>query len=353
MVDHRDATVDFIRLRGPSLPAQLAKHLSSNTLLASAVMSELVDKGKLKISKLKVGGSPLYFVPGQEEQLLKFLESLDEKDRRTVWLLQQKRVLRDSEQDPLVRVSLRQIKDFAVQLTVTIGDQSEMFWKYFAVADGDVHGLIETMLAPKKKVVESALVQEGQQQKLAGAPASSAKARAPRKRKAVEKPLTSITPVSPVTVPVSTGVVSSQAPIGVASSKVTVNVPLVPAAHPQVLPQAAPRSASVKTAGADAFFDVLLSYFAQNKIELVEHEIVRKNIEHDCVVKVPSPVGSLMYYCKAKRKLKVGELDVSAAFAQGQLRKLPVLLLAPGEVTPKGLELAQRLKCVTFARVQG
>jgi hypothetical protein len=250
-----------------------------------------------------------------------------------------------------------------VQLTVTIGNQSEVFWKYFTVADGDVHGLIEAMLAPKKRAVEPAAVQEGQQQ-LAGTPVPSVKPKAPRKRKVVEKPLMSVPSVSPVEAPVSgnvgsardqVGILASEpaasARVGVVPSKQAVSAPDVPSVHSQVLSQAASKGLPAKAGGADAFFDVLQAYFAQNRIELVEHEIVRKNVEHDCVVRVPSPVGSLMYYCKAKRKLKVGELDVSAAFAQGQLRKLPVLLLAPGEVTPKALELAQRLKCVTFARV--
>ncbi len=79
------------------------------------MLSELSSKKSLKISALKVGGSPLYYVPGHEEKLLQFIQNLNEKDRRTLELLKDSQVLRDAEQDPLTRVSLRQIKDFAVQ----------------------------------------------------------------------------------------------------------------------------------------------------------------------------------------------------------------------------------------------
>ncbi len=352
VVDQRDATVDFIRLRGPSLPAQLAKHLGSNTLLASAVLSELAGKGKVKISKMKVGGSPLCFTPGQEEQLLKFLESLDEKDRRTVWLLQERKVLRDTDMDPLVRVSLRQIKDFAVQLHVTIGNQTEIFWKYFAVPEADVHGLIERCLAPK--TMRQELVFPAEDAQVVKKPA--VKQRAPRKRKVVESPLTVAEIKDDAAIAVAAPVVRVDQEVRKITSPVTpivMSVPVVEVAVPREKPSSPNESSSSlgRAPSSDGFFNEIASYFSKHKIELVEHEIVKRNVEHDCVVRVPSPVGALTYYCKAKQKQKLGELDVSAAFAQGQLRKLPVLLLG-SEITPKAAELAQRLKCVTFSRLE-
>ena len=56
-------------------------------------------------------------------------------------------------------------------------------------------------------------------------------------------------------------------------------------------------------------------------------------------MKVPSAVGDLEYYCKAKSKKKITEIDLNAVFVQGQLKKLPVLFLITGDLTKKAQEL--------------
>jgi len=44
-------------------------------------------------------------------------------------LLMQKKILRDKTAEPIVRVALRSIKDFAVPLQVKINDNVEIFMK--------------------------------------------------------------------------------------------------------------------------------------------------------------------------------------------------------------------------------
>ncbi|MFH1276012.1 MAG: hypothetical protein ABIH82_02785, partial [Candidatus Woesearchaeota archaeon] len=67
-----DKILDFIKVNGPTLPTKVAKNINQQILFASAHLSDLVSRGKVKISKLKVGGSPLYYLPGQEDQLYPF-----------------------------------------------------------------------------------------------------------------------------------------------------------------------------------------------------------------------------------------------------------------------------------------
>ena len=81
-------------------------------------------------------------------------------------------------------------------------------------------------------------------------------------------------------------------------------------------------------------------------------EIIKKNSEMDFVLEIPSVVGSLQYYCKARNKKRIGDSDLSAAYVKGQFRKLPVLVLSPGELSTKAQEmLAKELNSVTFKKI--
>lgn len=308
-IDYREKALEFIRLRGPCVPVQLGKHMGMNSMLAGALLSELVSKGSLRISNLKMGGSPLYFVPGQEPELLKHLDLLQDVDRQTVQLLERHRVIRDNEASPLIRVSLRNIADFAVPLDVSYNQQKETFWKWFLCPDEETQRIIKGMLQPVKAPERPAPVpeqtvlqhvdgtQEAVQQEVQRAPSRPA--------------------------PVRTPAAESRAEVG---------------ERPDM--------------AGDPFLASLLAFFVKNNIKIVEQQCVKKRVEYDFVLKLPSGVGTLTYYCKAKAKRKVTDGDVSSAFVQGQLRKLPVVLLATGELNKKGQEMVERdLQGLTFKQI--
>src|SRR3989344_7962979 len=115
-MDVREKIIAFIKIRGPVLPVQVSKEIKLDILMSSAYLSELVSNKKLKISYLKIGGSPLYYAQGQEAKLQNFTSNLHEKEKRIYELLSQKKILRDNELEPLSRATIRQIKDFAVPL---------------------------------------------------------------------------------------------------------------------------------------------------------------------------------------------------------------------------------------------
>ena len=71
--------LDVLKEKGPSLPINIAKSLEMNSLFISAFLSELSSQNKVKISHLKVGGSPLYFLEGQEEKLEPTLNRIKQK----------------------------------------------------------------------------------------------------------------------------------------------------------------------------------------------------------------------------------------------------------------------------------
>ena len=128
-METRDKILEVINARGPVLPVNISKEIGSNILIASAHLAELVASNKLRISSIKVGSSPLYYLTGQEEQLQKYTGSLNDKEKKAFDLIGQSKILRDSEQEPVIRVALREIKDFAVPLTVNFDNNKEIFWK--------------------------------------------------------------------------------------------------------------------------------------------------------------------------------------------------------------------------------
>ncbi len=129
----KEKILSVLRRRGPSLPVHISGETGMSALFASAFLSELFAEKKIKISDMKVGNSPLYFLPGQEPSLEKFSEHLKNRERDAFELLKEKKFLKDSEQQPAIRVALRSIKDFAIPFK----KNEEIFWRYFTVPESE------------------------------------------------------------------------------------------------------------------------------------------------------------------------------------------------------------------------
>ncbi len=130
----------------PLLPAQVAKFLGTNTIMASAILSELTSKGVLKVSNIKIGSSPLYYPPSEKHKLQNYSQHLNQKDKQAFEILKEKKLLRDIELDPLTRVSLRQLKDFSIPLEVIFDDKKEIFWKWYLLEDLEAEKIIKEKL---------------------------------------------------------------------------------------------------------------------------------------------------------------------------------------------------------------
>jgi hypothetical protein len=340
-LDYRDK-IKLLTGQRPVQPQFVARELSTNSMLASAMLSEMSEKGLLKVSSLKVGSSPLYYDPAHPEHLLDYVQSLNEKDRRTVALLQDKGVLRDNVLDPLTRVSLRNTKDFAKQLDVSIDGNREVFWKFYLLTDEQAAERIKVLLEPPKDA----------QKQETPVDAKQAKPRKPRQRKpkvALEQqPLAAVkeTPQGSV---VTT---QPQAPAAIAPAAPATAVVQSPIAAPsETAMSSAAQPAAASAITDDAFLSQLLAFFASNNITVLEQVVLKKKAEYDFVLQLTSPVGQLHYYAKAKNKAKVGEADLSHAYVQGQIKKLPVLFLAPGILTKPAQELLKELKGLTVKQV--
>ena len=142
----KEKIISLLRLGGPSLPVHIAKGTGLSILFASAFLSELFYEKKIIISNIKVGNSPLYFLSGQEPQLERFFQYLKSKEKEAFILLKEKKFLKDSEQQPAIRVALREIKDFAIPFR----KEDEVYWRYFTVAESE----LSEEKKPEKEVVK-------------------------------------------------------------------------------------------------------------------------------------------------------------------------------------------------------
>ena len=143
----KDRIISIIKENGPSLPSDIASKLDLSILFASAFLSELLSEKNLKISYLRVGNSPVYFIKGQEPQLENFSEHLNSKEKEAFLLLKEKKFLIDETQQPAIRVALRYIKDFAF----TFQRNGKLFWRYFIVPESEfIEEPVEELIKEEK-----------------------------------------------------------------------------------------------------------------------------------------------------------------------------------------------------------
>jgi len=293
----KEQILKIVKEKGPIIPNLIKREVGGDTFLIGAVLSELLEEGSIKISNTKIGNSPTYYQPGHEYKLVNLKKYLNEKDQRTLDILKDKKILRDREQEMLIRVSLRNIKDFAKQLEVNDKGEKEIFWKWYLTPKEEAEKLIrqaitgeieaekpkaETKKEPRetrteKEIKEEKVVQE-QKKEESREEVKKEQSRTEEKQETIKQS---------------------------------------------------------KEPEDDEFSRKLHKYFDKKEIEVIKETIIRKNSEIELNVIIPSAVGKVEYFCKAKNKKKCNDGDISSAYIKGQMIKLPVLFITTGEVAKK------------------
>ena len=362
-MDVRDKIIELIRVKGPVIPSQISKEISFDIIITSAYLSELVNHKKLRISKLKIGGgSPLYFLPGQEPKLQDFSDNLNEKDRRAFEHLKEHKVVKDSDLSPLMRVSLREIKDFAKPLEVRIKDSKEIFWKWYTLDTNKCTDIIKQILdgniieseqenkpeeteAEAKEEVEEAEADEEAKGKVS-------------KEKIIEKGAgeedsNGFNEILKETVKDEQIQKESQKEKKVVDSQQT----LVKKGEMQPSKEIFDNEEVLDYAriwdDADSkFIQKLKDYIKMKNIGMAEVKINRKDTDIEFTLNIESSIGKMLYFCKAKNKKKVTDGDISSAYMLGQASKLPAVFIMTGEMTKKAKEmLATQLKGLAIVKI--
>ena len=296
----QDRILQLLRTSGPSLPSKVAKTINTQILLASAHLSDLSSQGKLKVSDLKVGGSPLYYLPGQEPLLYPFAAgNINPKDLQVLDHLKNDQILREATLDLLSKVSLRSLKDFAIPLHVTFQGKTELFWKWHLLSTEESNRLISDLLVGSQRS---------------------------------EAPQSMILPES----------LSPTEEIKREEQKTLTPLPIEPERNEEKITRTPEKVVKAKRSVVeDTFLPDIDRFCSKLKIELVQKETLRKNAELNLIVKVPSVVGSMTYFCKAKNKSKCDEKDISTAYMEAQVKKLPLLFPYTEELNKKAQEMLE------------
>ncbi len=302
--------LDIVKQSGPVLPVDIASKIGQNTIITGAILSDLVKSKKVLVSHTKVGGSPVYYLPEQRHRLQDLYKYLNEKDQRAFDYLKREGLLQDSRLEPLQRVCLRNIRDFAKPLEVSVRGEKILFWKWYLLSNEDAQKKLHEIFKPKKEGMSNAdepkkehEKQVEEKQTVKAEPKSDGKEKETQK----EEPKFQV-----------------QKKLSDDKSE-----------------KAADEKQEEKPVSdiSDSLHQTTAKFFQSKQIDIEQIEIIKKNSEIDYVVLVPSNIGKIEFYVKAKKKKKVNEKDLAFTATQGQLKKLPVLFLITGELTKKAKEM--------------
>lgn len=287
MMDTNEIILSIIKEKGPILPVRVSKQINDNILITSARLSELLTLNQIKISNLKIGGSPLYYFPGQENKLQNFVDNLNGMEKKAYDLLSANNVLRDSDQEPAIRVALRQIKDFATPLKVNYENKIEIFWKWYLMDNKEVEPLIKNILSNKKRIYDIPSKTE-------------------LNKNIINKPVEET---------IENQKKETQEEFKKYTNKKT-----------------------TKIIDKGMFLKNINDFFDKNKINISETNEVKKNQEIDFVIELQTQLGNVKYFCKTKNKKKINDSDLSTALLTAQSKCLPLLFLTTGKISKKSQE---------------
>jgi hypothetical protein len=361
----QDKILSFIKVTGPTIPAKVAKNINTNILLASAHLSDLASQGKIKISKLKIGGSPLYFLPGQEAKLFDFAaDNVNPKDFLVLEKLKDQKVLREADLELVEKVGLRNLKDFAIPLNVNIPNKTELFWKWHLMSNEEANINIKEILTGVKETVttedvpEVVAETEVEPEKVVEETTEEVQEEAEEKEETKEPVQETPVVKTKEEVAEEKETKEKQKKLTEESKKVEKKVIEKEEAEEETPVEKEPTGKEEKKPTVmqkikdkiirkkkkvveDDFSPVVNVFFESLRIIIRNKEIVRKNSEIDYSVKVPSAVGHITYFCKAKSKNRCDEKDISAAYMEAQTKKLPLLFLYTNEITKKAEEMLE------------
>lgn len=303
----KDKIISSIKLRGPSLPVQIARSINVPPLFASAFLSELYAEKKILMSNMKVGSSPLYYLSGQEPLLENFTQYLGHREREAFELIKKEKILEDDKLSPVMRVALRSLKDFAYPVRVRINEEIKIFWRYFLINESEVSSLIQKKLSPS--TVENTTQQTPDISKEIEIPQ---KEEAPKKEEIFDPPKqTEIKPFE--------------------------KTPFQQKPVPQETVQTHEEKKKPQRNKNYKFPESIRSYLSNKNIEFVE-TIDEKAKDFVAKIKIDTQFGKQTFLLLAKDKKKISEDDLALALQKAREYRIPAFFLTNGDLNPKAQE---------------
>ncbi|MBR9705926.1 hypothetical protein GOV14_02725 [Candidatus Pacearchaeota archaeon] len=284
MIDPNETHERIIKVlneKGPSLPINIAKEVDMSSLFIAAFLSELTDSKRIKVSNLKVGGTPLYFMEGQEELLENFHKYLHPKETEAFLLLKEKKVLKDINQEPAIRVALRAIKDFAIGFRIN----QDIYWRYMLAPESEIRNLFSKTPNVNKKQEKKVIV--------------------PAPRLIPKKVVKSVQSASN----------NFQNPL----------VTTIPTKKEKSKPE---------------FVEKVIN-FINTHYKIIEEKDYKAK-EYNCITQIKSQLGPINVLTLAKNKKSITETDLKKHLSNAQTIPLPGLFIYTGKLSKKAQEYEEK-----------
>lgn len=322
----KNRIINFLKAKGPSLPIQISKELRMDTIIISAFLGELLNEKKIKTSNLRVGGTPLYLLQGWEPQLENFQKYLHPKEQDAFLLLKNSGILKDSEQEPAIRVALRAIKDFAFAFK----KDDEIYWRYLALSEEGVRNLLEPENLKKEikeeikknieklkenetnvKIEEKKVIETGDKQEALEKP-DTAKEKEEQK---IEKDL-------------------KQRKIS-RKSKEEFKQPILPEFQNPLAIKITSKPEKIKP--KSEFVLKVIEFLNKNKFKIIKEKEYKAK-EYNCITQMDSELGPINFITQAKDKKIISDSDLDSLLRASQSIPLPALMLYTGSLSKKAFE---------------
>lgn len=284
--------ISFLESHGPSLPVELSSGMKEDSLIVSAMLSDLAQQRVVVRSRTRVGSVFLYALPGQEDALRSRLrrEFLPDGSRPLVDRLERERLLMEEDVSEAGRKALDAVPDLAEPLTIRAQQRSVRCWVWQGLGDGEVRELVARRLAPPPPP----------------APPPAPPAPEPPRERAAPPADHVQQPLAPPPAPRAAA----------------------PAPHPR---QHHPPSTPGQTpAGEPVPPEPLAALLHKLGIEVLSLEEERHDSAYNGRVQVATPLGPLTYELRYRNlKKAVGPTELMEAYVHGLDTKTPVLFVSP------------------------
>ena len=366
--------ISYLKKEGPSLPIKISKELEMSSLFISAFLSELSKQKRIKVTSLKVGGSPLYFVEGQEEKLENFYKYLHPKEAEAFQLLKKHKILKDSEQNPAIRVALRSIKDFASAFKL----KEEIYWKYVLARESEINNILNPRLETKEEIEKKEVKKEETEKNPNESEKINNKENLTRNITSdTNTPLKTTNPIAntaqekPASLPPNQESIKPKIIENVDIAEVPKEMPLK--TTPQIIAntnQTPSIPAQLDYSKKEETFNNPLiikeekkkkkkpkSEFAIKSINFIRNIPLRiieeKNFkarEYTCITRINSELGNIDFFTQSKNKKTITENDFKKLLSTSQSIPLPALLIYTGTIGKKAKEFANKYHSILKLR---
>lgn len=305
--EKKNKIVNFLQVNGPTLPVRISKVIEMEPVFASAILSELYNDKRIKMSHMKIGSSSLFFLPGQEEKLQDFIENLKTIEKEVFFKLKEQKILFDESEDPAIRVAVRGMKDFAIPFE----HDGKQCWKFVSVTNEEVENFFHPKEIKEKKKEEvkekvEEKVEEKEDDKVAE------KKEVEKSEKKAEKKIWKSNKVEGV-----------------------------------VKPEENEKVLDVFDETKSEFYEEVKKFLKKNDIEIID-EIQADKKEVVAKIVVKSKISDLNYLLIAKNKKSVNREEVNVVLQRSSYHKMPCILILRKEPSKSVMNMLKENGLITL-----